>query len=1338
MEYQTASATSGTGTNMMKKSSTWGVRCKSMFAGAMIGLSIPSLVLAQTATLLPDANQRYLNDAGQPVANGSVTYFIPGTTTKKTVWSNSTETTPATNPVLLDAGGKPQPAGQTFGDGCYQQVVKDSNSVQIWSAITCSTGSGGGGSAVPSVGDGLAVGSVMTWSGLVLPPNYVYASGQALSRVTYSQLLTATTLVQSAAVCTASSTTLAGLTDTTQLPIGAAIEGACISPSTTVVSKSTNSVVMSNPATASLSASIIFFPYGDGDGSSTFNVPNYNGQYLMGRCNANNVTCSSITSLYFGADPNALNIKGGSQSGTLLAANLPPHTHTSSTVTDPGHGHPGSLGTTQGTATPGNISTAAMNGNNGTGATVNQVLSIASNTTGITLSASTGNNASGTSTPFSLLPPTTTVNYIIKALQDNPAKIGLNVVAASRLATTTALPANVYNNGSSGIGATLTATSNGALSIDGVGVATSDQVLIKNEVAQADNGIYIVAQAGDGSHPYVLVRTSFFDQVSEMTAGTYTLITVGTANSGSSWILQSSITTVGTDAIVFNQFSSAPVASLAPPLLINPPLLTNIQGFVVTQSTPNGGSVAGPINLNVITVTDGTQAVTGTVDSFGQIANRTTGFQVNHLVTGGSANHFAIDGLVKATATNGGIVGVVGGTRTETGTTTTGNMWGVIGYGQVAGNSTFNQSMVGVDAEVGIATGSTARDRIGVGSVAFGSVAATTTDASFITYLDTIEAAPFNGAAPFKIGWYLSSNYLGAATFPIDMTGDVIKADIGTVTNFVNAPLLTVSGNILSFPNVQLTGSGNLRLFNTNSAGAFVVSPNSGATNTSFQVDNSLGQGNGVYIFTTAAGSAANITTISTATNEALKINAKGSGIIDLGNTSTGGVTIHGSFIATGLVTNADLVNAATTVNGQTCTLGSTCTVTATASNTLTIGAHLTGTSYNGSAPVTIATDAVSTNTVSTIVARDGSGNFSAGTITASLTGHASLDCALTGCTMSGAITMGTNAITGLTTLASAGAMTFQTNSSTSAGAINTSQQWGIANTSPKTTLDVNANIGSSPALIVATSVARFQAADTGSGGFEVATYGAGSSAGNIIAGLAAGGTAASPTATANSAYMFNMRGYGYNSGAQLGALWIIASAEAWSAGHQGTNQQWFTTPNATTAVAEAMRLQPSGGLSVGGTTDPLIGGLYLNGQEFMPNITTSSAAQTGTVCWTTGTGKFTVDTTVGCLTSVMAAKNITKRLTSARALEIVDRLSPFAFRYKNGWGDGGRYEQFGLGAEEVALVDERLAGRDPNGNLQGVRYQELTAVLVGAIKELKADNNNLHAQIIQLEKAHQ
>lgn len=49
----------------------------------------------------------------------------------------------------------------------------------------------------------------------------------------------------------------------------------------------------------------------------------------------------------------------------------------------------------------------------------------------------------------------------------------------------------------------------------------------------------------------------------------------------------------------------------------------------------------------------------------------------------------------------------------------------------------------------------------------------------------------------------------------------------------------------------------------------------------------------------------------------------------------------------------------------------------------LTLGTHLSGGSYNGTAPITIAMDATDANTVSTIVARDASGNFAIGQITA-------------------------------------------------------------------------------------------------------------------------------------------------------------------------------------------------------------------------------------------------------------------------------------------------------------------------------------------------------------------
>ena len=58
--------------------------------------------------------------------------------------------------------------------------------------------------------------------------------------------------------------------------------------------------------------------------------------------------------------------------------------------------------------------------------------------------------------------------------------------------------------------------------------------------------------------------------------------------------------------------------------------------------------------------------------------------------------------------------------------------------------------------------------------------------------------------------------------------------------------------------------------------------------------------------------------------------------------------------------------------------------------HSLSAGTHLAGGPFDGSADVTLTTDAVSTNTPGTLVARDASGNFSAGTITAALSGNAS------------------------------------------------------------------------------------------------------------------------------------------------------------------------------------------------------------------------------------------------------------------------------------------------------------------------------------------------------------
>ena len=362
------------------------------------------------------------------------------------------------------------------------------------------------------------------------------------------------------------------------------------------------------------------------------------------------------------------------------------------------------------------------------------------------------------------------------------------------------------------------------------------------------------------------------------------------------------------------------------------------------------------------------------------------------------------------------------------------------------------------------------------------------------------------------------------------------------------------------------------------------------------------------------------------------------------------------------------------------------------------------------------------------------------GNIGTTATGHVSLDMPLTGGTFTGTVSMNTNSLTGLATAACTGACTFQSNGSTFAGNISTGQQWLLGTTAitpaSGVELTVSKNTGTPTVSPVAGTIVNLINADGSATRLGLQAFGgAGVTGVPGVLYYSAQGTAAAPTQTKSGDVLGVNFGFGYSAASSAylttaGAGFLMIASENYDATHGGAQLQLVST--ATGGITQGVNaiLWGSGGFSiaVGGGTDPGAASLSVAGQQFMPNITTSSAAQTGTVCWTTGTGKFTVDTTVGCLTSRMTAKDITERLSSKQALEIVDKLSPFSFHYRKGEGDSGQYEQFGLGAEEVTLVDERLVGRDPEGTLQGVRYQELTAVLAGAIKELKADNDNLRA----------
>lgn len=138
---------------------------------------------------------------------------------------------------------------------------------------------------------------------------------------------------------------------------------------------------------------------------------------------------------------------------------------------------------------------------------------------------------------------------------------------------------------------------------------------------------------------------------------------------------------------------------------------------------------------------------------------------------------------------------------------------------------------------------------------------------------------------------------------------------------------------------------------------------------------------------------------------------------------------------------------------------------------------------------------------------------------------------------------------------------------------------------------------------------------------------------------------------------------------------------------------------------------------------------VFGNGAITMPGLAASSAATTGTVCWTSG-GNLTVDTTVACLASTRKVKQNIVPLDVGLA-EIM-KLQPVSYELKPEFDPGHLGRQVGLIAEDVASVDSRLVAMGDDGP-RGVRYMQLTAVLAKAIQQQQQEIRALTLVVLLL-----
>lgn len=168
------------------------------------------------------------------------------------------------------------------------------------------------------------VGTVIDFAGFAAPRHYLLCDGtNTYSRSTYLQLFNALTLKST--VTLASSTTYTDA-NAPKLSIGTYVEGTGIPAATTITVISGTTVTISNAATVSSSETLTYFPYGAGSTADNFAVPNLQGKVIAG-AGGTPLNLDTVT-------PNTLGESLGSAATTLIAANLPPHTHTVSSTYD--------------------------------------------------------------------------------------------------------------------------------------------------------------------------------------------------------------------------------------------------------------------------------------------------------------------------------------------------------------------------------------------------------------------------------------------------------------------------------------------------------------------------------------------------------------------------------------------------------------------------------------------------------------------------------------------------------------------------------------------------------------------------------------------------------------------------------------------------------------------------------------------------------------------------------------------------------------------------------------------------------------------------------------------
>jgi len=541
--------------------------------------------------------------------------------------------------------------------------------------------------------------------------------------------------------------------------------------------------------------------------TSTTLVTNLNADLLDGYNSDVAATANTVVV----RDANA-NISGNNISGTLSTAAQPNVT---------------SVGT---------LSSLAVTGNVDVSANLN-VDTVAGKTGSLNLIATGANNTvflkpTGTGTVdvwnkiiSNVATPVAATDAATKGYVDSVAE-GLHVHASVAAATPDTLATIssgtvTYDNGTAGVGATLTTTGTYS-TIDGVNIATvGTRILVKNETNKAHNGIYVFTSST------VLTRATDYDTAAEIQGGDFTFVTGGTLYNSTGWVQIDEVTTIGTDPIEWEQFSGAGTYLAGTGLTLTGDTFS-ISNTTVTAASYGGGDAVATFTVNA----QGQLTAASNVAIAANAANLTgstlsSNITTSSLTSVGTLGSLSVTGNVSAG--NVSATDVTG--TTLGGTLTTASQPNITSVGTLSSLSVTGNANVGnIGATVGVFTGNVSSGNLstaGVLSVTGNANVGNLGTAGLIVATGNVTGGNLTTGGVLSVTGNANVGNLGTAGL-IVATGNVTGGNL-TTAGVVSATGNVTGGNLTTAGVVSATG--NVTGGNLTTGGALSVTGNANVGN---------------------------------------------------------------------------------------------------------------------------------------------------------------------------------------------------------------------------------------------------------------------------------------------------------------------------------------------------------------------------------------------------------------------------------------------------------------------------------------------------------------------------